>query len=58
MNRPRFRIEALIAAIARSPIFLARGSGRLPIGYDDADIAILEWIAAEGQRLGRSVRMM
>jgi len=28
---------------------------RLPAGFDDVDIAVLDWIAAEGRRLGRSL---
>ena len=27
----------------------------LPAGFDDSDIAVLDWIAAEGRRLGRSI---
>jgi hypothetical protein len=58
MNRPCLRIETLIAAIARSPIVAVQAAARLPVDYDDVDIAILEWIAAEGRRLGRNVRAM
>jgi hypothetical protein len=41
------------AAIAHSQIMVvlsAATSQRLPTGFDDADIAILEWIAAESRR--------
>ena len=27
---------------------------RLPAGFDEVDISILDWIAGEGQRVGRS----
>lgn len=62
-------LATLAAVIARSQIvsapilkpilamvLLARpaASRRLPEGYDGADIAVLEWIAAEGRRTGRS----
>jgi hypothetical protein len=62
-----FAPAALAAVIARSPIVVAATAPppmqpalarRFPAGFDDVDIAVLEWIAAEGRRLGRSfVRM-
>lgn len=52
---------ALAAVIARSQIVVAAAATpapRFPAGFDDVDIAILEWIAAEGRQLGRRfVRM-
>ncbi len=54
-------LEAIAGLIARSPIVvsqLAKPAARLPARFDDNDVAVLEWIAAEGRRLGRSfVRM-
>ena len=52
----------LAALIAHSPIVVRRPArlttAHLPAGFDDVDVAVLEWIAAEGRRLGRSfVRM-
>lgn len=49
-------LETLAAIIARSPIVVAdrTPARRLPAGFDDIDIAILDWIAAEGRRVGRS----
>ena len=55
-------LGTLLAAIAHSQIVVARPAGRLwrlpsrclPPGYDDTDIAILDWIAAEGRRVGRN----
>ena len=49
----------LVAVIARSQIVVpCRESGsrlsRLPAGFDAVDVAILDWIAAEGRRAGRS----
>ena len=43
--------------IARSQIVVADRTPRrrLPAGFDDVDIAILDWIAAEGRRVGRSL---
>lgn len=54
-------LRALVALIARSPIVVARpesAPARLPAGYDDADMAILDWIAAEGRRAGRRLVRM
>jgi len=53
-------LETLIAVIARSQIVvgwaLARPKSRhLPAGFEAADIAILDWIAAEGRRASRSL---
>jgi glycerol dehydrogenase-like iron-containing ADH family enzyme len=51
-------IETLAAVIAHSQIIVAAPARDLPAGYGDVDVAILEWIAAEGRRAGRSfVRM-
>jgi hypothetical protein len=50
-------LDTLTALIARSPIIVAEPAGRvsrLPAGFDDVDIAILDWIAVEGRRIGRS----
>ena len=56
-------IEALTLAIANSPIVVASvvsqaasaetPRARLPAGFDDADLAILHWIAEEARRAGR-----
>ena len=54
-------LEAIAALIARSPIVvaqLAKPAARLPAGFDDVDVAVLEWIAAEGRRLGRNLVRM
>ena len=52
------KIAVITAAIARSQIVCVRPLGpgqRLPVGFDEVDIAILEWIAAEGRRAGRKL---
>ena len=49
-------IESLSAVIARSQIVVARPYrtvSSLPVGFDHADMSVLDWIAAEGRRLGR-----
>jgi hypothetical protein len=50
-------IAALVLAIARSPIVVAQASSRrrLPDGFEDVDLAVLDWIAREGRRVGRSL---
>jgi hypothetical protein len=55
-------LAAMLALVARSQIVVAKTTGQgatkfrpLPAGFDDVDIAILEWIAAEGRRLGRGL---
>lgn len=63
----RPEIETLALAIARSPIVVACAksahksahacqSARVPLlpeGFEDADLAILRWIAEEGRRARR-----
>jgi len=48
-------VETLAAVIARSQIvvFPVGPAKRLPAGFDEADVAVLDWIVAEGRRLGR-----
>jgi hypothetical protein len=55
-------IETLVLAIARSPIAVARAAAarthesaraRLPEGFEDADLAVLRWIAKEARRVRR-----
>lgn len=54
-------LGTLAAVIARSQIVIAavRAEVRhLPAGFDDTDIAILEWVAAEGRRAGSQFARM
>ena len=47
-------IETLAAVIAHSQIVLVQPHSpmpNLPSGFDDADIAVLDWIVAEGRRV-------
>ena len=59
MDLDRPDLGTLAAVIARSSIVLAREPvAALPAGFDDIEIAILDWIASEGRRAGYSfVRM-
>jgi len=51
-------LEILVAAIAHSQIVVEAPAKRLPGGFDNVDAAILDWIAAEGHRLGRGFARM
>lgn len=53
-------IATLIAVIARSQIIVVvvEPAKALPDGYDDVDVAVLEWIAAEGRRARRGMARM
>jgi hypothetical protein len=48
-------LETLAAVIARSQIIVSDRPPyrRLPSGFDDVDVDILDWIAAEGRRARR-----
>ncbi|HTV38423.1 MAG TPA: hypothetical protein VMF12_18490 [Xanthobacteraceae bacterium] len=57
-------IDTLALVIAHSQIVVTQAMCEgteahtfwpLPAGFDEVDIAILEWVAAEGRRGGRSV---
>ncbi len=56
MSGPNDRnLAMLVAVIAHSQIVLrqpARRARALPAGFEAVDLAILEWIAAEGRRAG------
>ena len=49
----RSLLQAILAMIGRSPIAVARPAVDLPDGFTEVDVAVLEWIAAEGRRFGQ-----
>jgi hypothetical protein len=60
MNENYSDVETLSAVIAHSQIVVAECAGpspALPAGFDEVDIAILDWIAAEGRVVRRLVQM-
>lgn len=56
-------LGTLSAVIAHSPIVVGAVANcprlpdhrSLPDGFDEVDVAVLEWIAAEGRRVGREL---
>jgi hypothetical protein len=53
-------IATLVAMIARSQIVVQEPARvvfdqLLPDGFDDVDVFILDWIAAEGRHAGRAI---
>ena len=55
MKMARPDVDTLAAVIAHSQIVVAAPrERRLPTGFDEADIAILDWIIAESRHLSRS----
>jgi hypothetical protein len=51
-------VETLTAVIAHSQIIVAAPTQRFLAGFDEVDIAILDWIVAESRYAGRGyVRM-
>ena len=56
-DHDRADLEALALAIARSPIVVPRPATLLPAGFDEIDLAILNWIAAEARQLRGFARL-
>ena len=60
-DQDRPDLETLAAVIAHSQIVVVqpdRRTARLPVGFDALDLAILDWIAAEGRRAGHGLVLM
>jgi hypothetical protein len=53
MGRDRSLLETILALIGRSPIAVAKPIADLPAGFAEVDVAVLDWIAAEGRRVSR-----
>jgi hypothetical protein len=58
IDEDRPTLEALVSVIERSPIVVARLGASLPAGFEEVDVAVLDWIAAEGRRIGRRFVVM
>ncbi len=59
-ERQRPAVQRLVAVIAQSQIVVTRAAEAplLPVGFDATDVAILDWIAAEGRRLASGLTRM
>ncbi len=59
-NQHGLEPATLAAVIAHSQIVVPspESASCLPAGFDAVDLAILDWIAAEGKRVGRSCLSM
>jgi hypothetical protein len=59
-NQDGLALADLAAVIAHSQIVVANPAtgSRLPAGFGAVDVAILEWIAAEGRRASRTLARM
>jgi len=62
-DQDRPGLETLATVIAHSQIVVAQWQTQtrtfpLPAGFDQRDRAILDWIAAEGRRVGRGFALM
>jgi hypothetical protein len=54
-------LDLIIAVIAGSEIAAVAPAARqasLPAGFEAVDVAVLDWIAGEGRRIGRSFTRM
>jgi hypothetical protein len=52
MEFDRPDLDTLTAVIAHSQIVVAASGAHLPVGFDEVDIAILDWIIAETRYSG------
>jgi len=58
MDHSAISVETITATIAGSPILVAPPVTLLPAGFEEVDLAILNWLAAEAQRMRRSFALM
>jgi hypothetical protein len=58
MKQNSASVETLVAAIAHSPIVIRPPVPLLPQGFEEVDIAILSWLAAEAERIRRNFVLM
>ena len=58
MDQTVFGVETIGEVIARSRIIVSPPVTLLPEGFEEADLAVLVWLAAEGARLRRGVALV
>jgi len=54
MDQKAVSVETITATIAGSPIVVVPPVTLLPAGFEDVDLAILNWLAHEAQLVRRS----
>jgi hypothetical protein len=58
MDQNPVSVETIAATIARSPIVVLPPVTLLPAGFEEVDLAILNWLAGEARRMRRSFALM
>ena len=58
MDQTVFGAQTIGEVIARSPIIVSPPVTQLPEGFEEVDLAVLVWVAAEGARLRRGVALV
>ena len=58
MDQKPVSVETIAAAIAGSPIVVIPPITLLPVGFEEVDVAILNWLAGEAQRMRRGFALM
>ena len=58
MHQTLLTVETIGAVIARSQIVVRQPVTPLPPDFDEADVAVLDWLAAEGARLRRGLALV
>jgi hypothetical protein len=46
-------LETLVSSIALSPIVGSQATRSLPASFEEVDVAVLKWIAAEARRMNQ-----
>ena len=46
-------LETVVSIIALSPLVEPQATRLLPAGFEEVDVTVLKWIAAEVQRIGQ-----
>ena len=58
MNQKAVSVETITATIAGSAILVVPPVTRLPAGFEEVDLAILNWLAAEAARMRSRFALM
>ena len=58
MDQNPVSVETIAATIAGSPIVVLAPVTLLPPGFEEVDLAILNWLAGEAQHMRRSFALM